>query len=143
MSNFTPIASALGGALIGVSATLLLTLNGKVAGVSGIFGGLLDATGEDREWRASFLAGLLLAGTIAAWLQPGAIGRPPALPLGLMVIAGLLVGIGTQLASGCTSGHGVCGISRGSKRSVAATLAFVSAGVVTVHILRHVLRAFE
>ena len=141
MSNFTPIASALGGALIGVSATLLLTLNGKVAGVSGIFGGLLDATGEEREWRASFLAGLLLAGTIAAWLQPGTIGRPPALPLGLMVIAGLLVGIGTQLASGCTSGHGVCGISRGSKRSVAATLAFVSAGVVTVYILRHVLRA--
>ncbi len=142
MSNFTPVASALGGALIGFSATLLLMLDGKVAGVSGIFGGFLGVKGEATGWRAYFLAGLLVAGTLAAWLRPGAIGRPPSLPLGLALIAGLLVGVGTQLAGGCTSGHGVCGISRGSKRSVVATLVFVATGIATVNVARHVLGAF-
>lgn len=139
MSNFTPIASAVGGALIGLSATLLLMLTGKVAGVSGILGGLLRAPSKDRSWQALFLAGLILAGVASLWLHPGAIGRAPAFPLSIMVLAGLLVGAGTELGSGCTSGHGVCGISRGSVRSVAATLTFVATGVLTVYVVRQLL----
>jgi hypothetical protein len=139
MSNFTPIASAFGGALIGASASLLLMLNGRVAGVSGILGGLLRAPGEEKSWRAFFLAGLVLAGTLAAWLHPSALGPAPSFPLAVMVLAGLLVGAGSELGSGCTSGHGVCGISRGSWRSMVATMTFMATGVATVYVLRHVL----
>jgi hypothetical protein len=137
MSNFTPLASTLGGALIGASASLLLMLNGKVAGISGICSGFLRVGGKDRSWRSFFLAGLVFAGVIAAWLQPSAIGPAPPLPLDLMLLAGLLVGVGTELGSGCTSGHGVCGISRGSMRSIAATMTFMVTGVATVYVLRH------
>jgi uncharacterized membrane protein YedE/YeeE len=114
-------------------------LNGRVAGVSGILGGLLRAPGEEKSWRAFFLAGLVLAGTLAAWLHPSALGPAPSFPLAVMVLAGLLVGAGSELGSGCTSGHGVCGISRGSWRSMVATMTFMATGVATVYVLRHVL----
>src|ERR1700722_4970805 len=139
MSSFTPIASILGGSLIGVSASLLLLSNGKVAGISGIFAGVFRTTGDDRSWRVAFLAGLLGAGLLFAWLRPSAVRSPPSIPLGVMVVAGLLVGAGTELGSGCTSGHGVCGISRGSHRSIVATAVFMATGVATVYVLRHVL----
>jgi uncharacterized protein len=141
MTSFTPIASILGGSLIGVSASLLLLSNGKAAGVSGIFAGVFRTTGEDRSWRMAFLAGLLGAGLISAWLRPSAIGSPPSFPLGVMVVAGLLVGAGTELGNGCTSGHGVCGISRGSSRSIVATSVFMATGIATVFVVRHVLGA--
>jgi uncharacterized membrane protein YedE/YeeE len=141
MSNFTPLSSALGGALIGASASVLLLLDGKVAGVSGILGGVLRPSGGDRIWRGLFLAGLILAGAISAWLWPSAIGPAPPFPLYVLAGAGLLVGIGTELGSGCTSGHGVCGLSRGSMRSVAATLTFMATGVATAYVLRHLLGA--
>jgi uncharacterized membrane protein YedE/YeeE len=141
MSNFTPVASIVGGLLIGASASLLLVLNGKVAGISGIFSGLFRAAGGGKAWRVAFVAGLLTAGLFFALLRPNAIGSPPPYPLGLMVSAGLLVGIGTEVGSGCTSGHGVCGISRGSKRSIVATMTFMAAGIATVYVLRHVLGA--
>jgi uncharacterized membrane protein YedE/YeeE len=137
MSNLTPIASTIGGMLIGSSASLLLLLNGKVAGISGIFGGLFSPASEDRRWRAAFLVGLLGAGLLFSWFRPSAIGSPPPLPLGLLVVAGLLVGGGTELGNGCTSGHGVCGISRGSKRSILATLIFMATAVGTVYLVRH------
>jgi uncharacterized protein len=141
MQDFTPFASIAGGLIIGVSASLLLGLNGKVAGISGIFGGLFRPAGEERDWRVAFLVGLLGAGLIFAWQKPSAIGTSPRFPLGLMLVAGLLVGVGTELGRGCTSGHGVCGISRGSKRSMVATMTFMVTGIATVYVLRHVLGA--
>lgn len=139
MTHFTPFSAALGGAFIGASASLLLLLNGKVAGISGIFGGLLNPRSSERSWRALFLAGLLGSGLLFAWLRPGAIGSAPALSLGSVLLAGLLVGSGTALGGGCTSGHGVCGIARGSTRSVLATLTFMATGFATVYVLRHAL----
>jgi uncharacterized membrane protein YedE/YeeE len=141
MTDFTPLASTLGGLLIGASASLLLLRNGKVAGISGILGGLFRPSDGDPTWRVAFLAGLLAAGALFAGLRPGAIGSAPSYPLGLIVVAGLLVGSGTALGRGCTSGHGVCGISRGSKRSVVATMTFMATGMATVYVLRHVLGA--
>jgi uncharacterized protein len=139
MSNFTPLASTIGGVLIGLSATILLTLNGKIAGISGIFGGLVRPARGDLEWRALFMAGLLAGGVLSLWLRPGAIGPAPNLSFFPMIVAGLFVGAGTQLGSGCTSGHGVCGISRGSTRSIVATVTFMTTGIATVYVVRHLL----
>jgi uncharacterized protein len=141
MSNFTPLASTIGGILIGLSATTLLTLNGKIAGISGIFGGLVRPARGDVgwRWRALFMAGLLAGGVLSLWLRPGAIGPAPNLSLLPMIVAGLFVGAGTQLGSGCTSGHGVCGISRGSLRSIVATITFMTTGIATVYVVRHLL----
>lgn len=125
MHDFTPIPALLGGALIGLAAALLLLADGRIAGISGIFSGLLAGkTG----WRLSFFAGLLLAGAVAT---PAALGRSPR-SLAVLGLAGLLVGVGTYFARGCTSGHGVCGIGRFSKRSMIATLTFMLAGIATV-----------
>lgn len=123
-----------GGLMIGASAAGLFWLLGRIAGISGILGGLMQAgAAGDRAWRVLFLAGLLVAGMLAA--------PAPTLPAGtgtpLLVVAGLLVGFGTRLGSGCTSGHGVCGLGRLSLRSLAATLTFMAAGFVTVFLLRH------
>src|SRR5262249_4048023 len=112
MSNFTPIASTIGGALIGAAATTLLVLSGKVAGISGIVGGRLRPARGERAWRALFVVGLLAGGAVIGWLRPQAIGAAPSSPIAITILAGLLVGVGTQLGNGCTSGHGVCGISR-------------------------------
>jgi uncharacterized membrane protein YedE/YeeE len=135
MTSFTPWSALLGGALIGTSASLLLMVNGRIAGISGILAGLIDppvADGE-RSWRAALLLGLLLGG-VALWLLAperfhGALSSP-----GAILAAGLLVGIGTRLSGGCTSGHGVCGVSRLSARSIAATVTFVAAGMITVYL---------
>jgi uncharacterized membrane protein YedE/YeeE len=135
---FTPWASLAGGVLIGMAAAVFALLNGRVAGVSGIVGGLLRPARGDIAWRAAFVLGL--AGAPAAYLLFGAYARPQIDAGGFaLVAAGLLVGIGTRYGSGCTSGHGVCGLSRLSPRSLAATLAFMGAGFATVFVVRHLL----
>ena len=143
METFTPISSLLGGALIGVAASILLLFHGRVAGIAGILGETLrgDGTRGESVFRAAFLVGLFAAGIALRLVYPAAFaaaGSASAASVVLVAIAGVLVGYGTRLGSGCTSGHGVCGISRLSKRSLAATLTFMAAGGVTVFIVRHV-----
>jgi hypothetical protein len=139
MANFTPVSAAIGGALIGLAAVLLMLLTGRIAGISGIFGGLLDLRSEDKAWRIAFIAGLILAPVLAG--ANGYATAPPKLPASwaVIVVAGLLVGFGTRLGGGCTSGHGICGIARLSTRSVAATIIFMVTAVATVAITHHVL----
>jgi uncharacterized membrane protein YedE/YeeE len=137
-TSFTPATAALGGVLIGLGASLLILLNGRIAGVSGILGGLLRRDAAEAPWRAAFIAGL-----VAAPLAYAAVSSLPAIdvdprPL-VLVAAGLLVGIGTRYGAGCTSGHGVCGLARLSTRSVVATLCFMAAGFGTVFVVRHVM----
>ena len=136
--HFTPWESLAGGILIGLATALLLVANGRVAGISGILGGLLRPASGDIAWRLCFVLGLFLAPI--AWLTmrampPAQIDHSPA----MLAIGGLLVGIGTRFGSGCTSGHGVCGIARLSPRSLLATACFMAAGFVTVFVVRHVL----
>jgi uncharacterized membrane protein YedE/YeeE len=136
---FTPIASLFGGALIGLSASALLALNGRIAGISGILGGLVNGDALDRGWRAAFLGGLLGGGVLVTLLFPAALqSSASSLPVGITVAAGLLVGLGTQLGGGCTSGHGVCGISRLSKRSLVATMTFMVVGALATFLVQHV-----
>jgi uncharacterized protein len=139
MAHFTPLSAAIGGALIGLSAVLLMLSTGRIAGISGIFSGLLTLRGEDKGWRIAFLAGLILAPVIAGLL--GDAMPTPTLPSNWVVIAaaGLLVGFGTRLGGGCTSGHGICGIARLSPRSVAATVVFIVTAILTVAVTRHVI----
>jgi uncharacterized membrane protein YedE/YeeE len=139
MEGFTPVWSLLGGVLIGVAASALLFFDGKVAGVSGIVGGLLRPGAGDHAWRVAFVAGLLAGGVLVRLALPSAFTIAVAEPPLLLVAAGLLVGFGTQLGNGCTSGHGVCGLSRGSGRSLVATATFMTAGALTVLVVRHVL----
>jgi uncharacterized membrane protein YedE/YeeE len=137
-THFTPLASFGGGILIGLGAALLLLANGRIAGISGILGGLLRPARGDIGWRLAFVLGLLAAplGWLAMQAMPPAqIDHTPA----LLGAAGLLVGLGTRFGSGCTSGHGVCGIARLSPRSLVATLCFMVAGFVTVFVMRHVI----
>lgn len=138
MANFTPASAAIGGGLIGLSAVMLMLFMGRIAGISGIFGGLLDFRNEDKDWRIAFIAGLILAPLIAGLI--GFAMPSPKLPASWTVIiaAGLLVGFGTRLGGGCTSGHGICGVARLSVRSIAATVIFMLAAVVTVAFTRHV-----
>jgi uncharacterized membrane protein YedE/YeeE len=136
--HFTPWASLAGGILIGLATALLLLANGRVAGVSGILGGLLRPARGDVAWRVAFVLGLFVAPIV--WLAmrampPAQIDHSPA----LLAIGGLLVGVGTRFGSGCTSGHGVCGVARLSPRSLLATACFMAAGFVTVFVVRHVL----
>ena len=137
---FTPGSAVLGGILIGLAAAGFVLLNGRIAGISGILGGLLTpaGAGADRAWRIAFIAGILVAPLIS-W----AVFSLPAIEINagfpLVVVAGLLVGVGTRYGSGCTSGHGVCGLSRLSPRSLVATVAFMAAGFITVYLIRHVL----
>ncbi len=136
-THFTPWSSLAGGILIGIAAAMLLLLSGRVAGISGIVGGLLAPRAGETGWRLAFVAGLLAAPALW-WL----FGGPALLPridagFGTLAAAGLLVGVGTQYGSGCTSGHGVCGLSRLSGRSLVATLAFMGAGMATVFVARH------
>jgi uncharacterized protein len=140
MANFTPVSAAIGGALIGLAAVLLMLLAGRIAGISGIVGECVNP-GSDKGWRLVFLAGLVAAPLLAALL--GFPAAAPSMPnsLGLIVVGGLLVGFGTRMASGCTSGHGICGIARISARSLAATAIFMGAAIVVVFITRHVIGA--
>ena len=136
MDNFTPIASTLGGVLIGLSATLMLLLHGRIAGISGIIGGGMEPRPGDVAWRALFLGGLVVGGTVTGVLWPSMLAVTVERSMAAVVLAGLLVGFGTRLGNGCTSGHGVCGISRGSPRSLASVLTFIAAGVVATTALR-------
>jgi uncharacterized membrane protein YedE/YeeE len=134
--HFTPWASLAGGILIGLSAAMFLLLNGRIAGISGILGGLLRPSGGDVAWRLAFILGLA-----ASPFLLGLAIRSPEIHIGAgpgtLIAAGLLVGLGTRYGSGCTSGHGVCGVARGSVRSFAATALFLCAGFTTVYIVRH------
>ena len=135
-SHFTPWTSLIGGIAIGVAAAVLVLLNGRIAGVSGILGGLLAPSPGEIAWRVAFIAGLLFAPAV---YQLAARLPAPTIEAGspLLMLAGLLVGVGTRYGSGCTSGHGVCGLSRLSPRSLVATLAFMVAGFATVFVVRH------
>ncbi len=137
--NFTPVSAAIGGALIGLAAALLMLLTGRIAGITGIFAGVLPTGWGDHPWRFAFLAGLLLAPAIGS--LGGYALAAPAMPdsWGVIVVAGLLVGFGTRLGGGCTSGHGVCGMARLSPRSIAATAIFMAVAIAVVAIQRHVL----
>lgn len=139
MANFTPLSAAIGGLLIGVSAVMLMMLTGRIAGISGIFSGLLNLRGEDKGWRIAFVAGLILAPIVAGGVGYGM--APPVLTSNwlIIVMAGLLVGFGTRLGGGCTSGHGICGIGLLSTRSIAATIVFMTTAVITVAVTHHVL----
>lgn len=136
-AHFTPMMSFAGGVLIGLAAAMLILANGRVAGISGIVGGLFSPRRADVGWRVAFIAGLFCAPLIAMSLGVVAAPRIDA-GFGTLLTAGLLVGVGTSYGSGCTSGHGVCGLSRLSPRSLVATLAFMAAGMLTVFIVRHV-----
>jgi hypothetical protein len=141
IANFTPWASLAGGVLLGVASALFILLNGRVLGISGILGGLLTPKAGDIGWRVALLAGLFAAPAVYALLAPAGFISAPRIDasFGLVVLAGLLVGIGTRYGSGCTSGHGVCGLSRLSPRSLVATLAFMGTGFVTVFVIRHLI----
>ena len=139
MHDFTPIPALIGGALIGLSASLLLLTHGKVAGISGLYGGIFRRATSDRALRVAFIAGLLAAGVVFRVFMPDAFATSWSAALPVALVAGLLVGFGTQLGNGCTSGHGVCGISRLSIRSLVATGTFVVTGIVTVFVVRHLL----
>jgi len=132
------ISALAGGVLIGLAATLLLWLSGRIAGISGIVGGVLQPRQGEVAWRAAFLVGLIAAGAAWLWLVPGAYTPRQGFPPVLLVVAGLLVGFGTRLGNGCTSGHGVCGLGRLSLRSLAAVMTFMVTAVATTYIVRHV-----
>lgn len=136
MTEFTPIPSLIGGLLIGLSASMLLLSHGRVLGVSGLWGGLIARQPSDRGLRLSFFGGLLSAGLVMWLIRPELFPSGPVTPLWLTAIAGFLVGFGTRLGNGCTSGHGVCGISRLSTRSLVATGAFMATGIATVLLVR-------
>jgi uncharacterized membrane protein YedE/YeeE len=138
MAPFDPLSAAIGGALIGLAATLLMLLTGRIAGISGILGDLLERGSSDRAWRLAFAAGLIAAPLLLA--LGGYTLADPAMPSSVTIaIAGLLVGVGTRLGSGCTSGHGICGIARLSPRSIAATVTFMAVAMLVVAIMRHAL----
>lgn len=140
MHNFTPLSGLFGGALIGLAASALMLLTGRIAGISGIFGGLIAPGANDRNWRLAFVAGLIAAPLLAALALDAPLPHPtmPASLL-LIAIAGALVGFGSRMGGGCTSGHGVCGMARLSARSIAATAIFMAAAIATVAVARHVI----
>jgi len=139
MENFTPVASTIGGIMIGLAVAGLYFFNGRILGISNITSELLKGGGsKHRIWRLVFLAGLICGGLILMAWRPEAIGTSPT-SLGGLALAGLLVGFGASLGRGCTSGHGICGMSRLSIRSISATLTFMATGMLTVYIVRHVI----
>lgn len=139
-TNFTPWASLAGGVMLGLASALFILLNGRILGISGIVGGLLRPQRGDAGWRVAFLLGLFAAPLVWHFVAPAAMQVAPRIDAGwgLVLLAGLLVGVGTRYSAGCTSGHGVCGLSRLSPRSLVATLSFMGAGFLTVFVLRHV-----
>ncbi len=139
-ANFTPWSALLGGILLGIASAAFILFNGRILGISGILGGLLIPKEGDTGWRVFLLLGLLAAPVSLFVLAPGLIDAP-RIEAGnvAIVVAGLLVGLGTRYGSGCTSGHGVCGLSRLSPRSLAATLAFMASGFATVYVIRHLI----
>jgi hypothetical protein len=140
-AHFTPWASLIGGIVLGVASALFILANGRILGISGILGGLLPPKRGDTSWRIAFVLGLFAAPTVFHAVVPTEYITAPRIDAAgwVVVVAGLLVGIGTRYASGCTSGHGVCGLSRLSPRSLLATASFMSAGFAMVYVLRHVI----
>ena len=140
-NHFTPGSSLAGGLMLGLASALFILLNGRILGISGILGGLFPPRRGDAIWRISFLLGLFCAPWLLQWLDPARLTEPPRIDAstGMVILAGLLVGLGTRCASGCTSGHGVCGLSRGSMRSMVATGLFMAAGFATVFLVQHIL----
>ena len=139
MENFTPLSALFGGALIGLSITILLLFNGRMAGISGIMNGLFNSPKNEVIWRFTFLCGLIIGAIIFQFMSPDFFTPRQGYPLWLVAVGGFLVGIGTRLGNGCTSGHGICGLANLSKRSLFATLTFMLTGMVTVYIIRHLL----
>lgn len=142
MTEFTPVMSLLGGALIGLSAVLLMAFYGRIAGMTGILTGLLPPVSSDWAWRAAFLAGAVAAPVLILSLSDHSIAYSSPVPTPWIIIGGLIVGAGVYFGSGCTSGHGVCGMARLSPRSIVATLTFLGTAMVTVFVIRHVLGGF-
>ena len=137
MQDFTPVSGFIGGLLIGLASVLLMWLNGRIAGISGIVGGMLSERGSEFGWRAMFVAGLLIGAFGYTFYAGGlSLAIPASIPV--LVVAGLLVGFGTRMGAGCTSGHGVCGIGRLSRRSLVATGTFMVVAAVTVFVVNHV-----
>ncbi len=139
MEHFTPVSGLIGGLLIGLSTVLLILFNGRIAGISGIVGGLLASKSSDIGWRAVFVVGLLLGAFVYMLATGGALGINIQASLPVLVVAGLLLGFGARLGSGCTSGHGICGIARFSRRSIVATLVFFVTAIITVFLTQHIL----
>lgn len=148
--NFTPFSAAIGGALIGLSAALLLLAQGRIAGISGIAGGVIYPEKGDMAWRVVFIIGLIFGGFLYQWLSGANIADSlfqgvdhiqSVTTTPVLILAGLLVGVGTTIGTGCTSGHGICGLARRSPRSLAATLSFMASGFVTVFIVRQLIGA--
>ncbi len=137
-ANFTPSLSLLGGVLAGAASALFILNNGRIAGISGILGGLLNPRKDDIIWRVAFLLGLIAAPTVTFMFMPAPEVTIEA-ETATLLIAGILVGVGTRYGSGCTSGHGICGLSRLSPRSLIATLSFMAAGMAVVFVMRHIL----
>lgn len=139
MENFTPISAFSGGILIGLAATMLLLFNGRIAGISGIMAGLASPGRSELFWRLAFLIGIIAGAFLFHLIKPESYHPRLNFPVGLLALGGFLVGFGTRMGNGCTSGHAVCGVARLSLRSIVATVIFMSAGFITVFIIRHLL----
>ncbi|ODT47949.1 YeeE/YedE thiosulfate transporter family protein [Devosia sp. 63-57] len=142
MTEFTPVASLLGGALIGLSAVLLMAFHGRIAGMTGILSGLLPPLSSDWAWRAAFIAGAIVAPLLVMAVSGFTVDYSSPVPMPWIIASGLAVGVGVYFGSGCTSGHGVCGIARLSPRSIVATAVFLGVAMLTVFVIRHVLGGF-
>lgn len=140
MSSFTPVSALVGGAVIAISLAIMLLATGRIAGLSGVFAGTLRAAPGDWQWRIWFIGGMLAAGAAFAVGEPSAFDTGARVPLWLLAIAGALVGLGTRMSNGCTSGHGLCGMSRLSKRSIVATIVFFGVGVATATVTGMIVR---
>jgi len=136
MGDFTPVSALLGGALIGLAASAMLLFNGRIAGISSVFGGLLKPRAGDIGWRSAFIGGLFLAGALLAMFAPSTIASSPDRSMAATLAAGLIVGFGVRMGNGCTSGHGVCGLSRFSRRSLVATVTFMATGFITASLIQ-------
>ncbi|WCL55339.1 YeeE/YedE family protein [Gimibacter soli] len=136
MTEFTPVSALIGGALIGLSVVFFMATMGRIAGISGIVSGLMAPKGSDFGWKLAFVAGLMAAPFVYAMVRPEDVSVAFPHSIGFIVAGGLLVGIGSRLGSGCTSGHGICGMARLSPRSIVATLTFMATGIITVFVIR-------
>ncbi|MBV1952246.1 MAG: YeeE/YedE family protein [Cycloclasticus sp.] len=140
MENFTPYLSLAGGALIGISASILMYLNGRIAGISGIVAGVFSASSiTEKAWRLAFVIGLIIGGAIYMHFFPITIAPREFMSTELLIVGGLVIGFGTAMGSGCTSGHGICGVSRFSLRSLVATATFLLSGIVTVYVFKQII----
>lgn len=139
MENFTPIESSIGGILIGLAAALMLMTNGRIAGISGITSGFITGPNNDRAWRGFFIGGLVLGGFLMSLLNPHGFDNTITRSYGALAVAGFLVGFGTRMGNGCTSGHGICGLSRLSPRSFVAVVVFMTTASIMVFIVQELL----